>query len=1003
MPSPLPRSVSQLAAAIADGEPVDWAAVESSFSDPRELLIAQRLRLVAEVADLHLTGSIIGESLSLNSNRLGDPGRTTLPPGTIWGHLKILKCVGRGRFGVVYRALDTRLDRDVALKLLDRDIVANDSEVIHEGRMMARIHHANVTAIYGAESRDGQVGLWMQFVEGRTLEAELRANGIFGADDLRQVASELCDALGAVHRAGLVHRDVKPQNVLRDPSGRVILGDFGAGRFSGDSLVGVAGTPLYLAPEVIDGGEATEQSDIYSLGVVLFHLATGGYPIFARTIADMRDAHASRPRVSLAEQRPDLAGPIAQSIDRALCADASLRPTLDEFKTALQGLTGAEPVRDPATAFGRRRSMIGAAAAAVITAAVALTTWFAREPGVSSTPLEARPWVLVAAFDNRTGDAKLNHVLENALQRELVESAQFRVASRSRVDDVLRLMRRPVDAPLDESLAREIALRDGAIRHVIGGHVDRLGSTIVLSASILDVDAGTAIASLSEEAQAPNGLQSAIRRLSNALRLRLGETEASIRRSDQALQRVTTPSLRALRLYSESYAAGERDQWPAALNLARAAVQEDATFAAAHTWLAWCLVRNQKPRSQYVAAATMGLDLSAGASDWERLWVVGSYHALTDDSRSARSAYEALLRIYPDHYWAANNLVINHRRAGRDAEALAAATRLVDLRPQDHNSLQLAFDGARRLGQFDLAADYAHRIRALGLYNRQPGGEPWVFDATLAWDRGQPEAQIQELRKVGDEALSLDPELRDAVLARVAMSWLAAGRPSDGLAALKAAASTTDRRLTEATIAHAVDDGARAAREALATEVLDVPAGGTNAAEVRQWALATWIVSRTTNAATVHRFYRRLEPSARNRVPPQGPAIANVLAAELARAQGDTDEVVRRLAPQNGWNNLWDLTNFQAAETVADAFITRGDLAAAARELEEALLLKHPAAFDAAYWQMRCQLRLAEILSQLGKASEASAIARELEQKLRHAEPGFPLANRVTALLNRAH
>ena len=135
----------------------------------------------------------------------------------------------------------------------------------------------------------------MEFVHGRTLEDELREHGAFALDRVVLIAVELGDALAAVHRAGLLHRDVKTHNVMRDRDGRLLLTDFGGGELleSGASATAV-GTPLYAAPEVVDGQPATRQSDIYSLGVLLYRLATGRYPVEGRTLEEVRAAHADR-------------------------------------------------------------------------------------------------------------------------------------------------------------------------------------------------------------------------------------------------------------------------------------------------------------------------------------------------------------------------------------------------------------------------------------------------------------------------------------------------------------------------------------------------------------------------------------------------------------------------------------------------------------------------------------------------------------------------------------
>ena len=198
--------------------------------------------------------------------------------------------------------------------------------MIDEGRLLARVRHPNVVTVHGADRIDGRVGLWMEFVRGRTLEDVLGDQGPFGAEEATLIGLDLCRALSAVHAAGLMHRDVKAQNVMREAGGRIVLMDFGTGRDDlSDRPADVAGTPLYVAPEVLGGAPATAESDIYSVGVLLFHLVTGAYPVKGRTVAEIREAHGQRRRAWLRDARPDLPDTFVQAVERALDVDPDKR------------------------------------------------------------------------------------------------------------------------------------------------------------------------------------------------------------------------------------------------------------------------------------------------------------------------------------------------------------------------------------------------------------------------------------------------------------------------------------------------------------------------------------------------------------------------------------------------------------------------------------------------------------------------------------------------------
>ena len=351
------------ALSVTDGTPVDWAAFEHRLTDEDRRFL-KRLQQLEAVGRLHSSGVADGGQVH-ESIRAGVDVDAGVP--LRWGSLEIVEKIGRGSYGDVYRARDPRLGRDVALKLLrHRDARPDsDSTLIHEAHLLSRVRHPNVVTVYGAERIDGRTGLWMEFVEGETLEDELRRRGPLPPHEVARLGVDLASALQAVHAAGLLHRDVKAQNVMRDAQGRVVLMDFGAGDEHDARGEGLAGTPAYLAPEVLDGAAASQRSDVYALGVLLFRLLTGALPIAGATLAQVRETHRQRRIASVVDRRPDAPRALAAAIDRALARDPSARfATIDELRAALA--TAAAPRR-------RRRTGLAVAAAALLaTAAVAV-------------------------------------------------------------------------------------------------------------------------------------------------------------------------------------------------------------------------------------------------------------------------------------------------------------------------------------------------------------------------------------------------------------------------------------------------------------------------------------------------------------------------------------------------------------------------------------------------------------------------------------------------------
>jgi serine/threonine protein kinase/tetratricopeptide (TPR) repeat protein len=299
--------ITDLAGAILEGTPVDWQAVEST-ADDRERSIVDELRLLATLVDFHR-----------EQRATYQPVRSR----KTWGHLRVLEPIGIGAFGQVYRAWDPRLDREVALKLFPADSDAGDgraSSIIHEGRLLARVRHPNIVTIYGAERIGDTVGLWMERVDGETVEQRLSRHSRVEPSAAIEIGIQICHAVSAVHKAGLLHRDIKAQNVMLAGDGRVVLMDFGSGRElmgASASATSLAGTPLYLAPELLGGSDATIQSDIYSLGVLLYRMVTGTYPVYARSLPDLRLAHDRLERADV-ELRGDMPRRLGRIIGRAI-------------------------------------------------------------------------------------------------------------------------------------------------------------------------------------------------------------------------------------------------------------------------------------------------------------------------------------------------------------------------------------------------------------------------------------------------------------------------------------------------------------------------------------------------------------------------------------------------------------------------------------------------------------------------------------------------------------
>jgi len=299
----------RIAGAVSDGRSVDWNKEATTRPDLSDSL--RSLQAVASVAQA--CGS------ELESEEVP----------TRWGSLEIRERIGWGTFGEVYRAHDPALQLEVALKLLRPGVrPASEHEILSEARKLARIRHENVLRVYGAAEHEGRFGIWTELVKGSTLEEILEGQGRFGADEAATCGMAICRALAELHRKGIVHRDVKTRNVMREEGGRFVLMDFGsAGDIleSGPEGAKAQGTPITMAPEQLYGKKTGPRTDIWGLGVLLYRLLTKRYPIEASSFVELAEKHERRERTPLRDVRTDLSPQLVQVVEKALSFDPDQR------------------------------------------------------------------------------------------------------------------------------------------------------------------------------------------------------------------------------------------------------------------------------------------------------------------------------------------------------------------------------------------------------------------------------------------------------------------------------------------------------------------------------------------------------------------------------------------------------------------------------------------------------------------------------------------------------
>jgi eukaryotic-like serine/threonine-protein kinase len=536
----------EIAKAVADGSSVDWNSAESSIdADPAIQDTVSQLKVLARLAEACRT------TLDLAETQSPEPPLAVAPeqPLTSWGRLEIRRVLGQGRYGTVYLAWDPALEREIALKVMhDRERTA---AILQEARLLARVRHPNVVTVYGVDTYGDAVGLRMELINGLTLKQTLSTRGMFGAQEAIATGLDLCRAVAAVHQAGLLHRDIKTHNVMRETGGRIVLMDFGAGEVRLPHMTKRlrAGTPLYLAPEVFDGQPSTIASDIYSLGVLLFHLVTLDYPVPGDTVDALIEAHAKGSKRALADVRPDLPTAFVRVVERALARDPAQRyRSAGAMQQDLASALSVEGATGASDAIGRGLA----------------------RPRVA-------PSIAVLPFVSLGPDQEIEWLCEGLVEELLIALGKLpglRVASRAAT--------RSLQATTDiRALCRELN-----VTAVLEGTLRKSGDRVRISAQLVNAEDGCHIWSEGYNGDLSDvlGVQEGIaQNVVDKLQVTLAEVNAS------RLTRRHTDNPLAYRLYMKGrfyWARRYQVGLQTALDFFQKAIEEDAGYALAYAGVA---------------------------------------------------------------------------------------------------------------------------------------------------------------------------------------------------------------------------------------------------------------------------------------------------------------------------------------------------------------------------------------------------------------------------------
>ena len=628
-------------------------------------------------------------------------------------HYKIEATLGTGGMGVVYRAEDTRLGRQVALKFLPPQL-GRDAQALErfrrEARALSALNHPGICTVYDiGEAADGRPFLAMELLEGETLQQRLQ-RGPLAAGEVLEYGLQIADALDAAHAKGLIHRDLKPANLFLTQRGHAKILDFGlakmlpargagadageqptladAGAVSELTSPGLAmGTIAYMSPEQALGKELDARSDIFSLGLVLYEMVTGQVAFPGATSAAVFDGILNRAPASAMQLNPQCPAGLEQAIQTALEKEPNLRyQSAAELRGALRrlkrdaesGRTAAASgaVATPASggvAAGRPRRGRLLLAGVVLVALVGggLYYWQRRK---AMPKMTAKDTVVLADFGNSTGDAMFDGTLRQALAVQLEQSPFLNVVSDQKMMQTEQLMGLQPGTPIRGATAQQLCQRTSSVA-ALEGSIAQIGNQYNLILQAVNCESGDNLASVEQTADGKDRVLQALGELASAMRAKLGESLASMSQFNMPIEMVTTPSLAALKAYTEGRQALVQGDYAQATTLLQQALALDPNFAMAYASLG-TVEQNQGRNDQAAANFTKAYALRSKVSQRERLYIAAHYDGgAVGDFQQTERDYQVWEQTYPNDavpYVNACNLenqLGQYQQARRDCQA----------------------------------------------------------------------------------------------------------------------------------------------------------------------------------------------------------------------------------------------------------------------------------------------------------------------------------------------
>ena len=658
-----------------------------------------------------------------------------LPKGMRLGkRYEIVQMLGEGGMGAVYKAWDLELDRLVALKVIRPELAVHEQVLqrFKQELILARkITQKNVIRIFDLGEADGVKFITMEFIEGKDLTALIKEKGRLTFEECADVIYQTCTALDAAHSEGVVHRDLKPQNIMVEKSGRIIVMDFGIARTMeqghGMTQTGaVIGTPDYMSPEQVMGEHVDARSDLFTVGIIFYQLLLGQLPYKADTLQGAmfkRTREKPKPPAEVDPAVPALLSDITakcMQMDPAQRYQTALEIQRDidawrggsKIRIDLPAEKAPEPPKPP-----RSRTTTALAAAAAI-ALVGGGLLFARKyfsSGAPSTPAAPLHSLAILPFHNATSDPKLDWVgsaMAEMLSTDVGQSASVRAVSSERVGQVMKDLHITPQADLDAPTIGRIANQSN-VDTVVSGSYAQLGDRIRIDAKIQDLKRGQSV-TIKEEAAGDKEIFAAVDRLAGQIRQNLLVSKSLVKELQEHAFKPSTASVTALREYNHGLEEARAGKNTAAAQSFQSAIKEDNQFALAYVKLAQAYSdlgqdEDAEPAAQKAVALSASLPLQ------EKYLIQAGYDRIEKDYPKAIEAYQNLIKVSPDNTDYLFDLGMAYENTGAYDKAKEMFAKVVELDPKRIAGLRSLGRVQIESGNSQAGLEYLTRAQALSI------------------------------------------------------------------------------------------------------------------------------------------------------------------------------------------------------------------------------------------------------------------------------------------------